>query len=279
MTRVSVGVQSFDDRVLRVLGRRHDAASAWRACRAVIEAGLELSVDLMCGVPGQTITSWSETLEPGPPRPARTTSRSTRSRSRTARRWQVAITAGLLAEPDPDVAAEMMVLAEATLGYHGLARYEVANYAETREYESRHNTAYWTGRPYCGRWTGRTRDARRRYRSAWSGCCPTPRRAVARVRYGNAASIEDWLVGRGDSVETLTQAEARREDVMLGMRLARGVRMHDVTEAGLDSVLESLADDGLVELVDALGDGARWKTTQRGWLLGNQVFGRVWAGE
>ena len=62
VTRVSVGVQSFDDTVLRVLGRRHDARAAWDACRVVSDAGMDLSVDLICGVPGQTITSWSETL-------------------------------------------------------------------------------------------------------------------------------------------------------------------------------------------------------------------------
>ena len=99
------------------------------------------------------------------------------------------------------------------------------------------------------------------------------------MRYGNAASIEDWLVGRGDSVETLTQAEAHREDVMLGMRLTRGVRARDVTEAGLDGVMVSLRADGLVERTDTPGDGARWRTTRRGWLLGNEVFGRIWAGE
>ena len=62
VTRISVGVQSFDDGVLRVLGRRHDAQAAWEACSAVRDAGLDLSVDLICGVPGQSITSWSETL-------------------------------------------------------------------------------------------------------------------------------------------------------------------------------------------------------------------------
>ncbi len=277
VTRVSVGVQSFDDRVLRVLGRRHDATAASRACHAVIEAGLELSVDLMCGVPGQTITSWSETL-------ARAAATGAHHASvyplsiEDATPMSVAITAGLLAEPDPDTAAEMMVLAEATLGYHGLARYEVANYAETREYESRHNTAYWTGRPYAGVGPGAhgMLDA---VTARAVGLLPEAEGAVARVRYGNAASIEDWLVGRGDSVETLTQDEARREDVMLGMRLTRGVLTRDVTEAGLESVMASLQTDGLVEVSDAASDGARWKTTRRGWLLGNVVFGRIWSGE
>jgi coproporphyrinogen III oxidase-like Fe-S oxidoreductase len=75
-------------------------------------------------------------------------------------------------------------------------------------------------------------------------------------------------------VETLTAAEKAREDVMLGLRLVVGVRVEAVTVAGVEPVLRGLADDGLTELV-----GGRWRTTPRGWLLGNEVFRRVWTGE
>jgi len=65
---------------------------------------------------------------------------------------------------------------------------------------------------------------------------------------------------------------------MLGMRLTRGVLADQVASAGLDDVLAGLARDGLVELAQ-LGDGtARWRVTERGWLLGNEVFGRIWQG-
>jgi putative oxygen-independent coproporphyrinogen III oxidase len=278
-TRVSVGVQSFDDRVLRLLGRRHDAAAAWQACRAVAQAGLQLSVDLMCGVPGQTITSWSETLERAVASGAQHISVYPLAvEDGTA--LQVAISAGLLAQPDADEAADMMLLAESTLGYHALRRYEVANYAESRRYESRHNTAYWTGMPYIGVGPGAhgmldIETARH------MGLADSNDAGAVRVRYGNAASIDDWLTGKGDSRETLTAAEAMREDVMLGMRLVRGVPQQQVDTAGLAMVLESLSADGLVELAsDAVSrPGPNWRTTQRGWLLGNVVFGRIWAGE
>lgn len=277
VTRVSVGVQSFDDHVLRVLGRRHDAVSAARACAAVIDAGMALSVDLMCGVPGQTITSWSETLA----RAAATGAHHASVYPLTIEDetpMSVAISAGLLPEPDSDVAAEMMVLAEATLGYHGLARYEVANYAESYAYESRHNTAYWTGHSYAGVGPGAhgMLDA---ITARAVGLLADAAPDVARVRYANAASMEDWLVCRGDTTETLTQAEVRREDVMLGMRLTRGVRVANVVTADLEGVMASLERDGLVELADLPREGSRWRTTHRGWLLGNEVFGRIWSGE
>jgi oxygen-independent coproporphyrinogen-3 oxidase len=277
VTRVSVGVQSFDDRVLRMLGRRHDSVSAGRACQAVIDAGMALSVDLMCGIPGQTITSWSETLA----RAAATGAHHASVYPLTIEDktpMSVAVSAGLLPEPNSDDAADMMVLAEATLGYHGLARYEVANYAESRAYESRHNTAYWTGRPYAGLGPGAhgmLDAATARAVGLLSGA----ESDVARVRYGNAATIADWLVGQGDSVETLTHQEVLREDVMLGMRLTRGVRVKDVASAGLDDVMASLERDGLVERSDTPPDGARWRTTRRGWLLGNEAFRRIWLGE
>ncbi len=277
ITRVSVGVQSFDDRVLRVLGRRHDAASAGRACKAVIDAGMDLSVDLMCGVPGQTITSWSETLSRGVATGAHHASVYPLT-IEDATPMAVALSAGLLPEPNPDEAADMMVLAEESLGYHGLSRYEVANYAESRAHESRHNTAYWTGRPYAGIGPG----AHGMLDAATAkavGLLAEDAADVARVRYANVASISDWLVGRGDSVELLTEQEARREDVMLGMRLTRGVSETEVAAAGLTRVMSSLGEDGLVEQEAAATGAVRWKTTRRGWLLGNQVFGRLWAGE
>jgi coproporphyrinogen III oxidase-like Fe-S oxidoreductase len=69
----------------------------------------------------------------------------------------------------------------------------------------------------------------------------------------------------------LQASDARREDVMLGLRLSAGVPAEDVVAAGLSSALESLRAEGLVELV-----GGAWRTTRTGWLLGNEVFARVW---
>lgn len=278
VTRISVGVQSFDEGVLRLLGRPHGVRQALRACADVREAGLELSVDLMCGAPGQTRGSWAATLElalstgpqhvsvyplslePGTPLAA-------------------AVSSGLVCEPDADAAAEMLLAAEELLGEAGLSRYEVANYA-LPGHEARHNTAYWTGSPYLGVGPGAHGMLDVATASA-AGLLGPGEETTGRVRYSNAADVEEWLVGRGGEVETLTAPEAAREDVMLGLRLVRGVSVGRVAGAGLGPVLERLETEDLVELAadaDAAG-GARWRTTTRGWLLGNEVFGRVWAGE
>jgi putative oxygen-independent coproporphyrinogen III oxidase len=266
--RISVGVQSFDDAVLRLLGRRHDAASAKRAARLVSGAGIELSVDLMCGVPGQTLTSWTETLEHAAQTGARHMSVYPLSiEEGTA--LDVAVSGGLVDAPDPDMAAEMMVIAEAFLEQRGIRRYEVANYAG-RGHESRHNRGYWTGESYIGVGPGAHGMLDAETGRVMGVVAPDDLTTV-RVRYADPADVEEWLVRAAENDEYLDAAAAAREDVMLGLRLVAGVPVAQVEAAGLSSVLESLASDGLVERA-----GTRWRTTRRGWLLGNQVFGRVW---
>lgn len=277
VNRISVGVQSFDDRALRMLGRRHDADAAWRACQAVVKAGIDLSVDLMCGIPGQSASSWGETLERAAATGAYHASVYPLSlEDGTA--LQVAVSGGLVAEVDPDTVADLMVQAESTLAYHALGRYEVANYAEDRRHESRHNTAYWTGRAYMGIGPGAHGMLDAPTASA-AGMLERDAGEVARVRYANAADLDTWFAGRGDSIEGLTADEVAREDVMLGLRLVRGVSSELVDQASLGTVLASLAEQGLVERATVGASGAVWRTTQRGWLLGNEVFSRVWSGE
>ncbi len=149
VTRVSVGVQSLADKDLRVLGRRHDSEAALRACDTVLDAGLDLSVDLMCAIPGQSRSSWADTLRRAADVGARHVAVYPLS-IEPSTPMHVAVESGLLAEPDPDTAADHMMLAAESLAFHGFERYEVANYATDAAHRSRHNTAYWTGRSYIG---------------------------------------------------------------------------------------------------------------------------------
>jgi oxygen-independent coproporphyrinogen-3 oxidase len=271
--RISVGAQAFDDGVLRLLGRAHDASTARRALSLVAEAGVELSVDLICGVPGQSMASWVETLEEALDCGARHVSVYPLS-IEEGTPLSAAVSGGLVPEPDPDLAAEMMLAAEARLAQDGILRYEVANYAAPG-HESRHNLAYWSGKAYSGTGPGAhgmVEPQTARTLGIYVPVSPAP--DVARVRYANQSDVQRWLIGAPPRVELLGAKEAMREDVMLGMRLVHGVRAAQVEEAGLAEELASLAADGLVELA-----GGRWRTTQRGWLLGNEVFGRIWARE
>lgn len=279
VTRVSIGVQSFFDHDLRILGRIHDAQQAKDACAVALAAGLDLSIDLMCGVPGQTVASWVETLDRAIQTGAQHVSVYPLALEEGTP-LAVACDTGLVDEPDPDLAAEMMVLAEEALNSAGITRYEVANYA-VAGHEAVHNLAYWTGRSYVG--VGPAAHGMLDAETAVAvGLIDATEMADegTRVRYGHAADIESWMVNRAaPTIELLTAEEAAREDVMLGLRLVRGVPSSLVYGARVDSVVESLAADGLLEAVDRERGERRWRTTRRGWLLGNEVFRRVWTGE
>jgi len=270
VTRVSVGVQSFADRDLRVLGRRHDSEGALRACETVVRENMDLSLDLMCAIPGQTRSSWADTLRRAASAGAQHVSVYPLT-IESSTPMQVAVDAGLLPEPDSDVAAEHMTLAAESLGFHGLARYEVANYAADAAHRSRHNTAYWTGRSYMGVGPG-AHGMIEGSAAAVAGIVEHAEPGV-RVRYGNSDDIDEWLVGRGDSIEVLSAEQALREDAMLGLRLVEGIVDELARAAGVEQELGRLSEQGLVERV-----AGRWRTTHRGWLLGNEVFGRIWAG-
>lgn len=276
-TRISVGVQSFDDGLLRLLGRVHDAAQARAACATVIRSGAMLSVDLICAIPGQTMRVWRDTLESAIEAGARHVSVYPLS-VEEGTPLASAIACGALEEPDPDLAADMMIAADEILAEAGLLRYEIANYAAPG-FESVHNSAYWTGKPYIGlgpaahgMLDSATAEAARA-RIGGSSAFPPD---TARIRYANPPDIETWLAGEASCVEALTEPECQREDLMLGMRLRRGVAEEDVRTAHLEAVFAGLVADGLAERYRDERGCARIRATQRGWLLGNQVFGRIW---
>ncbi|MCX8008039.1 MAG: radical SAM family heme chaperone HemW, partial [Coriobacteriia bacterium] len=147
-TRVSLGVQAFPDALLAVLGRPHDATRALRAAESVVAAGLDLAVDLICGIPGQTVGMWRASLEYAIEAGARHVSVYPLSlESGTPLAAEVML--GRYRALDDDVVADMMLAARDVLESAGLQRYEVANYA-VPGHECRHNRAYWTAREYLG---------------------------------------------------------------------------------------------------------------------------------
>jgi len=272
VTRVSVGVQSLDDGALERLDRRHDSAAAMAALRSVAEAGLEPAADLICGIPGMSAAAWERSLEGVVEAGAVHVSvypLTVEEGTPLAER----IAAGTAEAPDEDAVVDGMDAAARTLEALGLERYEVANYAMPG-HRSRHNTAYWTGRPYIGVGGG----AHGMLDAAHARACmlaPDDGRDVGRVRYSYVA---DPFPGDQPSplasLELLTTLEAAREDAMLGMRMTDGIDESVAERAGVVGVMESLVDDGLVE-----HDNGRWRPTTRGWLLGNEVFGRIWNAE
>lgn len=285
VNRFSLGVQSFDDEVLRTLGRCHDADRARDAIRTLRDSGVAFSIDLICGVPGQSAESWEATLEEAVACGARHVSVYPLS-IEEGTPMAAAVESGALAAPDSDEAADMMIAAEVALAAAGMPRYEVASYAQPG-HEARHNLTYWTGGSYLG--IGPHAASMLPFeafeRVAAGEGWPAP--AVAgepwtRARFTRITTLQEYLrhpLARPEPLELLTAAQVAREDVMLGLRLTLGVEAGSAEAAGVTEVLADLAEEGLLTL-DPDGDGvARWRTTQRGWLLGNRVYGAVWNAE
>lgn len=248
VNRLSIGVQSFDDAVLEKLGRAHDAATARNAVHLAHERFENVSVDLMCGIPGQSAESFREsvrtaielgvthvsiyplTIEPHTP-------------------FHNQVIAGVIDEPDDDVEAAQMQIAAEELQRAGFARYEVASYAKPG-FACKHNIAYWTGVPYIGIGTSAatmTQNAERRMR------------------------MKDGVV-----TDDLTRAQMEAEDIMLGMRMTCGVSGKRIEQAraflpGIDEAFSRLREEGLV-LPDETGGFA---PTERGWLCGNELYGEI----
>ena len=247
VNRISIGVQSFDDDVLGILGRAHDAERACQAIACAQERFENISVDLMCGIPGQSIESFSASLDEAVRLGVKHVSVYPLTiEPHTA--FDKAVLSGIMPEPDDDVEAEHMEAAQRILEAAGFARYEVASYA-LPGFESRHNTSYWTGVPYIGigeSATTMTQNDERRMR-----------------------------VMNGQVVDDLDRNQMEAEDLMLGMRMARGISDERLDQASAylpeaPETMHSLAEEGFV-----VHEGGCWRPTQQGWLCGNDLYGRL----
>ena len=149
INRISIGVQSMDNGLLSMLGRRHDAAEAADALEKCRRAGFDnVNLDLMYGLPQQSLAQWRDTVE-------RTVALEPEHLSLYAltleegtplRRW---VADGRLPEPDPDLAADMYDLARAELATAGYRHYEISNWSRAGR-ESAHNLAYWLNLEWLG---------------------------------------------------------------------------------------------------------------------------------
>lgn len=198
VNRLSIGVQSFQDPVLKALGRAHGRKGALRAVEMSLEAGFRTSVDLILGLPGQDfaadlreaaalgvghVSAYTLQVEPGTPFAAR----------------------GVRLDEDLEAAA--FEAAEAILAEAGLLRYEVSNFARPGE-ESRHNRAYWRN-------------------DFWGALGPSavghyPGREAYSLRATNPP-LPRWLAAEAAAVEAIGPLEHARESLMLGLRLREGV--------------------------------------------------------
>ena len=294
VTRVSLGVQTLDNTELTAIGRIHDADRALAAIATVKTAGLDVSCDLMCGLPGQTAASWKRTLDGVLVAAPHHVSVYPLTLEEATPLYRMACRDESL-EPDEDFQAACMDVARELLGAAGYHPYEVASYA-LDDHECAHNIAYWTGQGYLG--LGRSAagmlDAEDFDRLAGLFPGVSARGDAYRVR----------LVQRDDAAtafeaEYLSQREAAAEDLMLACRMTRGIVSDLLVRAGcviptgeLAAACDRALELGLATWVpetlevhegpftsaDVLAGHvrARLAPTHLGWLDGNVLFELFW---
>lgn len=281
VTRVSLGVQSLDTGELRAIGRIHTAEQAMLAIAQAKAVGFSTSCDVMCGLPGQTVESFSRTLE---------SLLALRPDHVSVYPLQLEVGTplarmeedGLVQVPDEDFQAACMDLASHALSAAGFERYEVASYAQPG-HRCLHNIAYWTGMPYLG--LGRSAAGMfdvgcgLAVAASPSACALegfadlVPAGFTGRVRF---KQLDD--AGERFETELLAPREAMAEDLMLACRMTDGVGIDLLKRAGalipeleLRAACEAAVRSGL-----ATWDGRALVPTHLGWLEGNELFGLFW---
>ena len=194
VTRVSLGVQTLDNAELTAIGRIHDADRALAAITTVKDAGLDVSCDLMCGLPGQTAVSWQRTLDGVLAAAPHHVSVYPLTLEEGTPLYRMACHDESL-EPDEDFQAACMDAARECLGAAGYHPYEVASYA-LDGHECAHNIAYWTGQGYLAWVALPPVCSTPRISIAWSGCFPTCLLAAMRIAcaWCNAAMLRRRLM-------------------------------------------------------------------------------------
>ncbi len=258
VTRVSFGMQSAVPHVLRTLDRTHDPKRIPLVVEWARDAGLQVSLDLIYGTPGESLDDWRASLELAlaqQPDHLSAYALIVEDGTRLARQ----IARGEVAQPDDELQADMYELADAMLAEQGFRWYEISNWARDDAHRSRHNLAYWTGQD-------------------WWGVGPGAHSHVGGVRWWNVkhpAAYAQRLaegVSPGAGRETLDAETQRVEQVLLRSRIAEGLPVSVLDDAGREAVAGLIAD-GLVDGRAALG--GRIVLTLRGRLLADAVVRRL----
>jgi oxygen-independent coproporphyrinogen-3 oxidase len=262
VNRASFGAQTFDDRELRRLGRTHTSDDTRRTLEALRAAGFDnVSLDLIAGLPRQTLGAWARNLEEALRlRPEHLSLYLLEVHEGTPLAAQ--IREGRYREPDPDLAAEMYRLMAGRTRADGYEQYEISNFCLPGR-ESRHNVKYWTGAPYFGfGCSAHSFDGRL---TRWSN-----ERDAARY-----VELVEAKAGAVVTLDELDERDAGAEALFLGLRLlGRGVDLARHRERYRRDVRADYAEDlarfgeaGLVAL-----DGDVLRLTPEGALLSNEVF-------
>ena len=268
MNRVSLGVQSFVDQEAASVGRLHGQKTVLDDIASLRAAGItNINIDLIAGLPHQTVESWAFSVEQAIASEAPHVSVYILEVDEDSRLGRELIAGGSKYHahfvPNEDLTPDLYLMACERLEAAGVQQYEISNFAR-QGYQSRHNLKYWTRQPYLGFGV----DAH--------SMLPGSERGVESVRFSTPDSLEAYVAGGPLKPFQVSPVAALEETFFLGLRLTCGVDLRQVAaKFGEDAIAgfsEPIADFVRTGLMERQGDVIR--LTPRGRLLSNEVFER-----
>lgn len=254
VNRLSIGVQTFDDERLRFICRRHTSLQAVRAVRMAQEAGFDnISIDLMFGFPGQTLSQWREDL-------SRAFSLGVQHLSAYSLMYEEGtplahmLDAGQVAEIDEELSLAMFEALVDAAASAGFCHYEISNFALPGR-ESRHNSSYWHGVPYLGVGAGA---------HSYSG----------EQRCYNPCSLSEYLSGCNSVEEHLTELERYDEYVFTRLRTAEGLSLAEVRQMFGEAALRRLLSDAArhIDRGRLVREGDSLRLSREGIFVSNDIM-------
>ena len=263
INRLSLGVQSLNSSELVLLGRIHTEAEARDAvCFARKSGFTNLSLDLIYGLPGQTLPDWQNTLNEAVEMEPEHLSVYCLSLEAGTPIWE-AVRRKHIPNINIDLSADQYELAEDFLVSYGYRHYEISNWAKEKR-ECRHNITYWKNLPYLGLGVGAHSYLNGR-------------------RFANTRSIDNYIAAFSDNLHPALELDEEvspelqlAETVFLGLRLCDGISVDNIrSRFGIDLLerynrqVEDMLGAGLLDY-----NGRQLRLTRRGRLLSNEVFWR-----
>ena len=261
--RLSFGVQSLDDALLPMLGRRHSAAEARQAAAWAHQAGLPFNLDFMFGLPHQNLAHWQHTLEQAVALdPDHLSCYLLTLDEKVPMGRDVA--RGVLVLPEDDDLAEMYTAARLQLAEAGYEQYEVSNWAKPGR-ASRHNLTYWRD----GEWIGLGAGAASSYHGRRWKNTPALERYIASVaETGTAQRVED------EQPDLATQLF---DHVTLGLRLREGISLRSFSAQYHEQLLNILSNEGQLLMSGGILElrGDRLRVAAEHQLILNDILARL----
>jgi len=254
INRINLGIQSFDNNDLKVLGRRHTSSQAIEAIKDLRDCDFNnLGIDLIYGLPGQTIKKWKRNLEEAVSfKPEHISCYELTIEKKTP--FSVRLKKGSLELPDEDLQAELFLKTSEFLQEQGYLHYEVSNFSKGESNISRHNSKYWDRTPYLG-------------------LGPSAHSFQNSTRWWNVSSVRRYCEALENGkqpvkeVEGLTEEQILLETVSLGLRTCRGIEMTVISKRPKwEKMVTDMVNSGHIQI-----KGSRVIPTVKGLLVADYL--------